>query len=904
MNQGLKYVLMTSAAVTAMSASAAALKPVHTVEGIKSYELDNGLQIVLFADQSKPTATVNTTYLVGSRMENYGETGMAHLLEHLMFKGSKNYPDPTKEFTRRGFRMNGTTWLDRTNYFVSFTASDDNMKWALGWSADAMTNSFIAKKDLDTEMTVVRNEYEMGENKPISVMLKRMQSVLYDWHAYGRSTIGARSDIENVPIENLQAFYRKWYQPDNAVLTVSGKFDEAKVLEWIQETFGKIKRPERVLPKAWTIEPVADGPRTFEIRRPGETQLVAVGYRVPSALAQDTNAVETATDILADSPRGRLYKALVETGMATQVFGWPMSTRDPGFVMFGAMVKKGDDIESVKNKLIETIELSFAKEPATNEEVGTSLAEAAVDYDRALSDPEGFAVDLSDYIALGDWRLFFADRDATAKVTPDAVNTAAATYFVRDNRVVGLFIPDDHPKRAPYMTTPDVKDVIAKATFKEEGDQAEAFDASQDNIDARTERLRIGGVEVALLPKKTRGRTVTVLSNFQWGNLESNHGKAALNSMVLPMLSRGAEGMDRKAIADACTELKVQGDVMGYTTTADNLVATIELFGKLFEKSTFPTKEVNQLVKQMTTMMEAKSDDPVYMAREALKKHFQTYPAGDPRNTVLNEDLIKGLKSLTREELYDWYKTAVSAEHGAIAIVGEFDPAAVKAALEKLYGNAKKVDAKYAYERYFGEYKPVAAERIVIDAPSKENAVIVARVDFAASVNDEDAAALVVADWILGGGTGLSNRLVDRLRQKEGLSYGVGSHVKLPQFGNRSSWMMSAIVAPQNLPKAEACAKEEIERAVKEGFTEQEVKEAIKGILDSRAVNRAQDDYLAQSWLQFMEAGKTFAFSKQFEERIAAVTVDSVNAALRRMVVPENVTWILSGDLAKAGIKK
>lgn len=582
MNQGLKYVLMTSAAVTAMSASAAALKPVHTVEGIKSYELDNGLQIVLFADQSKPTATVNTTYLVGSRMENYGETGMAHLLEHLMFKGSKNYPDPTKEFTRRGFRMNGTTWLDRTNYFVSFTASDDNMKWALGWSADAMTNSFIAKKDLDTEMTVVRNEYEMGENKPISVMLKRMQSVLYDWHAYGRSTIGARSDIENVPIENLQAFYRKWYQPDNAVLTVSGKFDEAKVLEWIQETFGKIKRPERVLPKAWTIEPVADGPRTFEIRRPGETQLVAVGYRVPSALAEDTNAVETATDILADSPRGRLYKALVETGMATQVFGWPMSTRDPGFVMFGAMVKKGDDIESVKNKLIETIELSFAKKPATNEEVGTSLAEAAVDYDRALSDAEGFAVDLSDYIALGDWRLFFADRDATAKVTPDAVNTAAATYFVRDNRVVGLFIPDDHPKRAPYMTTPDVKDVIAKATFKEEGDQAEAFDASQDNIDARTERLRIGGVEVALLPKKTRGRTVTVLSNFQWGNLESNRGKAALNSMVLPMLSRGAEGMDRKAIADACTELKVQGDVMGYTTTADNLVATIELFGKLF----------------------------------------------------------------------------------------------------------------------------------------------------------------------------------------------------------------------------------------------------------------------------------------------------------------------------------
>ena len=224
--------------------------------------------------------------------------------------------------------------------------------------------------------------------------------------------------------------------------------------------------------------------------------------------------------------------------------------------------------------------------------------------------------------------------------------------------------------------------------------------------------------------------------------------------------------------------------------------------------------------------------------------------------------------------------------------------------MTKAFGEVKKPAAANAYKRYWSEYKPVKADRIVIDAPSKENAVLVARVDFAGSVNDEDAAAIVVADWILGGGTGLSNRLVDRLRQKEGLSYGVGSNVKLPQFGNRASWTMSAIVAPQNLSKAEACAKEEIERALKDGFTETEVSEAVKGILDSRAVNRAQDDYLAQSWLQFMEADKTFAFSKACEEKIAAVTVESGNAALRRMVVSDDLTWVLSGDLAKAGLKK
>jgi zinc protease len=258
-----------------------------SIEGITEYRLPNGLRVILYPDASKPTATVNITYLVGSRHENYGETGMAHLLEHLLFKGSKNFPKPDVEFSRRGFQNNGTTSLDRTNYFSTFQASDDNLKWAIDWSADAMVNSFIAKKDLDSEMTVVRNEYEMGENDPARVMLKRMQSVMYDWHNYGNSTIGASSDIENVRIENLQAFYRTYYQPDNAVLTIAGKFDEQKVLDWVAQSFGKIPRPKRELPAQWTAEPTHDGERTVVVRRKGEVQIVVVGYRLPSSLHPD-----------------------------------------------------------------------------------------------------------------------------------------------------------------------------------------------------------------------------------------------------------------------------------------------------------------------------------------------------------------------------------------------------------------------------------------------------------------------------------------------------------------------------------------------------------------------------------------------------------------------------------------
>ncbi|MGB9611383.1 MAG: M16 family metallopeptidase, partial [Bryobacteraceae bacterium] len=244
-----------------LTAQPALPKKVATVEGITEYRLDNGLRVVLFPDPTKSTITVNVTYMVGSRHEDYGETGMAHLLEHLMFMGSKNHPDIKKELQDHGTRPNGTTWYDRTNYFETFEATDENLAWALSMEADRMVNSFIAKKDLDSEMTVVRNEMEAGENSPPRVLLQRVLATAFEWHNYGKLTIGARSDVERVPIERLQAFYRHFYQPDNAMLVVAGKFDEQKTLALIQKTFGAIPKPQRQLRRTYTVEPPQDGER-------------------------------------------------------------------------------------------------------------------------------------------------------------------------------------------------------------------------------------------------------------------------------------------------------------------------------------------------------------------------------------------------------------------------------------------------------------------------------------------------------------------------------------------------------------------------------------------------------------------------------------------------------------------
>ncbi|HBT32272.1 MAG TPA: hypothetical protein DEB15_05285, partial [Pusillimonas sp.] len=237
------------------------------VEGTQQYTLENGLTVLLSPDTSKASVTVNMTYLVGSRHENYGQTGMAHLLEHMLFRGTPSLPNALAEFSKRGLRANGSTSSDRTNYYATFASDPELLEWYLRWQADVMVNATISRADLDAEMTVVRNEMEAGENSPFESLMQKVQSAAYQWHSYGNDTIGARSDVENVDIEQLRAFYRLYYQPDNAVLIVSGRFEPGETLSLINDAFKAIPRPERPLPTEYTVEPVQQGEQEVIVRR-------------------------------------------------------------------------------------------------------------------------------------------------------------------------------------------------------------------------------------------------------------------------------------------------------------------------------------------------------------------------------------------------------------------------------------------------------------------------------------------------------------------------------------------------------------------------------------------------------------------------------------------------------------
>jgi zinc protease len=871
---------------------------VTSVEGITEYRLPNGLKVLLYPDQSKPTVTVNITYLVGSKHENYGETGMAHLLEHLLFKGTPKNPDIAQQHNKRGMRWNGTTWLDRTNYYQLFQASDENLEWALQMEADRMVNSFIAKKDLDSEMTVVRNEYESGENQPFQVMIKRMQSVAYDWHNYGNSTIGNRSDIENVKIENLQAFYRQYYQPDNAVLLVAGKFDEAKVLGWVGKYFGTIAKPTRVLPKLWTVEPTQDGERQFFVRRKGDIQIVMFGYKVPSNLHPDKSVVDFINFVLTDSPTGRLHKALVETGKAAQVFGFPYPGADGGLHLIAAIVKKGEPVEPVQAEMTKIVE-EFFKNPPSPEEMERVRKNAANSAERTLNNHEQIGLELSEFISLGDWRLFFKDRDDAQMVTVDQVKTAAAKYYKRDNRVVGIFQPEDNPQRAEIPAPPTAAEVLKDFKGKQTVSNAEAFDPSQANIDKRTKRVDVGGIKVSLLTKKNKGEQVNFSVRFRSGDEKSLFGQATVAAMTGQMLSRGTSKLTRAQLADELERLKVAGGINGLSasgqTTRPNLVEAIKLAAHVMREPSFPESEFEQLKKQTLTGIESQKSDPRALASVMLGQHFNIFPKGDVRYSSSIEEAEADTRAVTLEQIRAFHKKFYAAEKGEIAIVGDFDEAEVLKAIRESFADWK---GGVPYVRLSSPYKDIAPVNRSIETPDKENSMFLARVNIDMQDTDPDYPALLIANYIMGQ-SGFDSRLTARIRVKDGLSYGAGSQLNVGSTDRGASWIGFAISAPQNTEKVELAFKDEVNKAIKDGFTLVEVLAAKSGLLQQRLQTRAQDGSLASGLASNAYLGRTYAFSADIEAKISALKAEEVSAAFRKYIDPSKITFIKAGDFAK-----
>ena len=871
------------------------------VEGVSEYRLANGLRVLLAPDASKPTTTVNITYLVGSRHENYGETGMAHLLEHLVFKGTPARGNIMQELGKRGMRFNGTTSYDRTNYFETFAANDDNLQWVLEMEADRMVNSHIARKDLETEFSVVRNEMEMGENNPRRALWQYMAATAFDWHNYGKSTIGARSDVENVRIENLQAFYRQYYQPDNAVLIITGKLDVAKTLALVERNFGAIPKPARSLAITYTRDPVQQGAREVSVKRVGDTQLAAVLYHTAAASHPDAVAMQALSDILADTPNGRLHKELVEKNKAVSIAPWNFSLTEPGYILFMVELGKEQSISELRTSLQAALE-NMKTRPVSAQELQRAKTSWMVGFDDTMNDPQRLAMQLSENVARGDWRLFFMERDRLEALTVQQVQAAAENYFKESNRTFGQFVPTAAPERSVIPEPVDVAALLANYQGRKAVNAGENFDASPANIGKRTLRSTLpGGMQLALLSKTTRGQTVSGQLQLDFGDAQSLQGQATVSGLTARMLMRGAGTLSRAALSSRLDELKAKINVDGggsyvninFETVRQHLPQVLDIVRDIVRLPMLQEAEFELLCKERITQIESLRSDPQAMASQALRIALDNYSAGDVRKVLTFDELLVQLRAASLKDVHHFHHDFYGAGNAKLAMVGDFDAAAVQTQSQALWGDWRSTKP---YTRLTKNAYSASPARLMLAAPDKPNAMYFATLPLNLRDDAPDYVALALGNRVLGGGS--NNRLEERLRQKDGISYSAGSRLSASSFEPVADLMLFAIHAPQNLMRLQTAVREETERFVRDGVTAQELADAKKSMLEETKISLAQDGALSGTLLGQLATGRTMDYTAQRLAKIEATTLEEVNAAVRKYMDWSRLVHVHAGDFA------
>ena len=882
------------------------VRKVTAVEGITEYALPNGLHVLLFPDSSKPNVTVNMTYMVGSRLEGYGETGMAHLLEHMLFLQTKTRKDIKQELKDHGAEMNGSTAWDRTNYFETLNASDENLKFALELEADRMVNSQILKPLLDTEMTVVRNEFEMNENNPDRMLFQRALETAYTWHNYGKLPIGNRSDIENVPIEKLAAFYRKYYQPDNALLTIAGKFDEMKTLAQVAALFGPIPRPTRTLEKSYTVEPTQDGERSITLRRVGDTQGLVAIYHVPAGSHPDDAPLNVLAGVLGDVPSGRLYKALVDNKKAVSASMGMEDLHDPGFLEVSVSLKLDQSLDDARQIMLKTVE-GFSAEPPSKEEVERVKTRLLKNIEQEMNDSQAVALDLSEYYSQGDWRLMFLTRDRIKTVTEADVLRVAKAYLKESNRTLASFIPTKSPDRAEIPATPDVEALFKDFKGSAVVEAGEAFDPSPANIESRVVRSTLpGGLKMSLLSRKTRGGTVVASVTIRYGDEKSLFGKSAIAGIAGGLLMRGTKNKSRQQIQDEIDRLKAQMNVSGGPTSATASIETIEanlpgalrLAAEILREPAFPESEFETVRQQRIAGAEAGRSEPQVLALTEFRRRLASYPRGDPRYVSSADEQIEDLKKVTIGDVRQFYQEFYGASVGEVAVAGQFNTPEIAKLAAELFGNWKSPGS---YARVTSMYRKTVASDHKIETPDKQNAFFVAAQEVKLTDEDADYPALLMANYMFGGGA-LGTRLSRRIRDKEGLSYGVQSDFSVPTKDDAAIFAGVALSAPQNTPKVEASFRDELAKTLKEGFTTDEVAAAKKAWLQERGMSRSEDGALVGLFAARQRFDRTLKFDESLETKVASLTVEQISEAFRRHIDPATLVYVKAGDFKKAGV--
>ena len=875
-------------------------------EGVKEYSLQNGMKLLLIPDGSQSNMIVNIIYNVGSKDEGYGEKGMAHLLEHMLFKSTKNLGDIKKQLSDKGGIANGTTYFDRTNYYEIFPSNEENLKWAINMEADRMLNATILQTDLDKEFSVVRNEFEIGENDPARVMMDKVYSTAYTWHNYGNSTIGSKEDIERVKASTLRKFYEKYYQPDNATLIIAGKFDEANALKYVAETFSILPKPTRDLGTTYTVEPPQDGEKTIELKRSGESKLIAAGYHTAAYADKDFAALAALNEILTANPSGYLYKSLVETQKVSSIWAYSPEVRDPGLIYCNFDVSKDKDIEVTKN--VVKAELDKISTINYNDQ---DLARAKSKLLKQIEDTKNntinFATYLTEIVGAGNYKLAFLYRDNVENLTVADLKRVAEKYFRSNNRTLGVFIPTSNENRV--KPTEYLPNQIASLTANYKGKTLEKepapFEASIANLKKNlTEGVLSNGMKYGLINKEIKGDKIIATFKSRIGNEKDLAGKNEIGKMTAALLNAGTKSKTKEQIQDRLDQLKStisfrmspQTLNIYLETYKNNYPEVMALLQDMLTNSTFPQNEVNNKITEINTELESKLQDPLKLVQNEIARAGAPYPKESVFYTGTLQEVIDNNKKITRAQIMNYYETFLGANNGFGTIIGNVDPKIAVASLENTFG---KLSAKSKYTELKPTYFESKKSMKNILTPDKENAVASGIYNFRMNQKSPDYPAFVLANEIVGSGGFLTARIPARLREKDGISYGAGSYMSIPVSDDVAMWGFYSLYNPTKRDAVESAIAEEIAKAVKDGVTAKEITDNKKIYANLQKTMLGMDESLVDLVNTKLQYDVPLEDYDTLNEKIQGLQVDDINKVLKKYFSSDNMISVYAGDFNK-----
>ncbi len=905
------------AAATPASAAASAAQPVpaplpepqavRELEGIQEYRLANGLQVLLFPDPAATTSLTNIVYRVGSRHEGAGEAGMAHLLEHLLFKGVPSVADIPKAMSERGVRFNATTSNDRTHYFSAFNAGSDTLDFVLRLESERMQQSRVEAEDLAKEMPVVMNELQQGENNPGQLLRQRLMAAAYRFHPYGRPTIGTRSDVENVPIEALRRFYQAHYRPDNATLIVAGQFDAPATLARINALFGPLQNPAAAKPLSYTVEPPQDGERSVVVRRVGGQQTLLLAYHVPPFAHPDCAALNLLGQMLAQPPSGPLHKRFVEDEkLAAGVGAGGCGGHDPGLFNVFAVPAAGVPMEKLALPLIAAVEKREGVALST-EQFERMRNQFALGYSQLLKQPQRLAQLLTEAVAAGDWRLVFKLRRDVAALTLEDVQRVARSYLTPNNRTLARYEP---AQESGAVSVPTVADRSADldSLASQQVSAGEQLDPAPLNLQRRTQwqTLPRSGIKLALLPKRSRGEPVVGELRLRWGEAEALHA-AHEAGFIGRLVGEGTAGIDRQRFIDESVRLKggfnvsagSQGLTLRLEGEREGFVELLRLAFQALKAPRLPTDAFERARRDAVKSLRDSQADPETIRQAAVREHYNRargVAPGHPDYIPSLDERIERLQRVSIGQVRDFHARWWSANEGEVAFVGPL-PEGLLEALDEELASWKK-PGQPAFKRWVSGYRDVPPATFHAQVKDKAAAVLRLRQEVRLSSEHPDIVPLTLANHLLGGGS-LESRLNVRLRQQGGLTYGAGSSLQTSDWDEDGAWTIQTSMAPENRDKVLTAIGEVLADALREGFSAAELERARKDLLEGRRQARSSDGALLGGLNALTERGQDWTRTEAWDARYRAVSLDEVNAALRKYLRPD--AWVVSsaGDYEK-----